>query len=1088
MGTHHQQQDIFENQKRDNQRKSNNDQRGLVVYNSMVELKGDRLKKGNTLVDTGAQVSLVKEESLINPTDVLPTVTSLQGVTGDSICVKGVVHMPVYHELFKCNHKFFVVDQLPQDLDLIIGQDFLQAHNVQLIFQSGELLVKVPPRTEMIVELPLKEKGDVLIVKQELQPGLYLGDTITTVKENKVAVCIVNTNETEVNLEHVNIQYERPPTQYTCALTFQNNKNLEKRHELLNTQLRLGHITEGKESLRNICHEYLDIFYLPGDKLSETKGTVHSIPTPDIPPERAIHVKSYRIPEVHHQEVNNQVEQMLEDGIIVPSSSPWNFPILVVPKKIDASGKRKWRICVDFRKLNEVTIGDSFPLPNIQDILDKLGRSRYFTALDCASGYLQIPISESDRMKTAFSTSQGHYEYTRMPFGLKAAPATFQRLMNNVLTGLIGIRCLVYLDDIVLFGETVEEHNSKLRDVFDRLRKHNLKLQPDKCEFLKQELSYLGHIVSANGVKPDPNKVEAVVRFPTPINATQIKSFLGLAGYYRRFIQNFSAIARPLTELLKKENSFEWKDEQQKSFDALKWKLVNPPILQYPDFTKSFVLTTDASQNAIGCILSQGKIGSDLPIAYASRTLNSAERNYSTVEKELLAIVWGCKHFRPYLLGRKFSIVTDHKPLTWIFSVKDPSSRLLRWRLLLEEYQYEVEYKAGKRNTNADALSRDPNLCALITSDELTEDRKLAIIKEMHDCPIGGHNGINRTMERIKLYLQWPQMKQDIENYIRNCDICQKNKATRPQTRQELEITDTQDEPWIKVALDIVGPLGLSENGNKYILTCQDNLTKYLIAIPIENQEASTVADAFVSKICLVHGIPQIILTDQGANFMSQVFKHVCKLFKIRKITTSAYHPETNGSLERSHKVLVEYLRCFCTEKQTQWENWIPFSTFVYNTTPHTVTKFTPFELMYGRLANLPGELQKGPISPLYNYDDFVANTKHKLKVSHEIARQNLIKAKVEQKGKYDNKRAHPVEFHAGMKVLLSNEYTKTGTSRKLASPWIGPYKVVKVNDNGTLALQQLGKNFRKNKKQQVVHANRVKPYFSSLQDEDDKL
>jgi hypothetical protein len=257
-----------------------------------------------------------------------------------------------------------------------------------------------------------------------------------------------------------------------------------------------------------------------------------------------------------------------------------------------------------------------------------------------------------------------------------------------------------------------------------------------------------------------------VVQFPAPNTPTEVKSFLGLTGYYRRFIPNFSSIAKPLTELLKKDMVFRWTDRQQEAFEALKFHLVNPPVLQYPDFTRPFVFTTDSSRNAIGCVLSQGLVGQDLPIAYASRTLNSAEKNYSVCENELLAIVWGCKHFRPYLLGRRFTIVTDHKPLTWIFSVKDPSSRLLRWRLLLEEYQYDIQYKAGKRNTNADALSRDPNLCLLISEKGITEERKQRIIKEMHECPIGGHQGIHRTYERIKLYVSWPNMKSEIEEYI----------------------------------------------------------------------------------------------------------------------------------------------------------------------------------------------------------------------------------------------------------------------------------------------------------------------------------
>jgi hypothetical protein len=271
-------------------------------------------------------------------------------------------------------------------------------------------------------------------------------------------------------------------------------------------------------------------------------------------------------------------------------------------------------------------------------------------------------------------------------------------MMNNVLSELIGNRCLVYVDDVLILGETLDEHNSKLRQVLQKLREFNITIEPHKCEFLKEELSYLGHVVTASGVKPDERKVAAIMGFPTPNSQKDIKSFLGLAGYYRRFIDNFSAIARPLTELLKKDKEWEWNEKKQASFDIVKSKLTNAPLLQYPNFNEPFIVTSDASGYAIGAILRQGKLNSDKPIAYASRTLNGAELNYSTVEKELLAIVWACKHFRPYLLGRKFHIVTDHKGLTWIFNVKDPSSRLIRWKLLLEEYEYQIEYRAGKQN------------------------------------------------------------------------------------------------------------------------------------------------------------------------------------------------------------------------------------------------------------------------------------------------------------------------------------------------------------------------------------------------------
>jgi len=278
-------------------------------------------------------------------------------------------------------------------------------------------------------------------------------------------------------------------------------------------------------------------------------------------------------------------------------------------------------------------------------------------------------------------------------------------LMNTILAGIQGIRCLLYLDDIVIYGASLIEHNRRLIEVLQRIRKNNLKLQPDNCEFLRKEVVYLGHITE-NRIMPDPEKIKAVKNFPTPLKIKDIQSFIGLAGYYRKFIENFSKIVKPLTTLTKKGVKFEWTSEQQNAFDILKKKLITAPVLKYPDFNSEFILTTDASDFAIGAILSQGIVGQDRPIAYASRILSKAEQNYNTTEKELLAIVWAVKHFRPYLYGTKFKIVTDHKPLIWLFNITDPGSRLIRWRLKLEEYDYKILHKAGKSNTNADALSR----------------------------------------------------------------------------------------------------------------------------------------------------------------------------------------------------------------------------------------------------------------------------------------------------------------------------------------------------------------------------------------------
>lgn len=482
------------------------------------------------------------------------------------------------------------------------------------------------------------------------------------------------------------------------------------RSELLRQHCRLTHLEEPtRDTIHKLIDEYQDTFILTGEFLPETKLTTHKIETTD---ETPIQTKQYRLPPGDSDVIIAQTRDMLEKKIIIESTSPYNHPIRVVPKKADASGEKKFRIVVDLRKLNEKTPQDNYPIPNITDIFDQLGRARYFSAFDLASGFHQVGLDTDSRHKTAFSTPRGHYEFLRMPFGLRNAPATFQRMMDYAFRGLLGKGVFVYLDDIIVFGETLEEHNSNLAKLFKRLRDVGLKLQPDKCEFLVPKLAYLGHVISEDGIKPNPIKLKAVRDFPKPTNKTELKQFLGLAGYYRKFVKGFSKITSCLTQLLRKDQDFIFTPKCQLAFDTLREALCsNDVVLQIPDFSKPFILTTDASDTAIGSVLEQLDANNQRrPVAFASRSLNNAERNYSTIEKELLAIVWSVKHFRPYLYGRKFKIRTDHQPLVWLMNLKDPSSRLMRWRIKLEEYEYEIEYLKGTSNAVADALSRNPVL------------------------------------------------------------------------------------------------------------------------------------------------------------------------------------------------------------------------------------------------------------------------------------------------------------------------------------------------------------------------------------------
>ena len=326
---------------------------------------------------------------------------------------------------------------------------------------------------------------------------------------------------------------------------------------------------------------------------------------------KVIAKKPYRHAQSTSDEIRNQIQKQLDSGILKESKSPYTSPIMIVPKKMDASGQRKFRVVVDFTTLNEKVIGDAYPLPNITEILDHLGKGQYFSVFGLVSGFHQVETHPEDRNKTAFSTPKGHFEYMRMPMGIKNAPATFQRLMDNVITGMHGTEAFIYLDDIILHSESLEDHDIKVRRLFSRLRWANLKLQPDKCDFLRTEVAYLGHIIGREGVRPNPDKITAIKNFPIPKTVKAIRQFLGLSGYYRRFIKDYAQLAKPLTDLLKKEVEFTWGNEQVRSFRKLRRYLCKHPILQYPDFSKTFKLTTDASEHAIGAVLTQDVLTQD---------------------------------------------------------------------------------------------------------------------------------------------------------------------------------------------------------------------------------------------------------------------------------------------------------------------------------------------------------------------------------------------------------------------------------------------------------------------------------------------
>ena len=456
--------------------------------------------------------------------------------------------------------------------------------------------------------------------------------------------------------------------------------------------------SEQREKVRELLIQHRAILSIGDHDVGRTHLVEHTIDTGD---HRPIRQALRRQPFQHQDYIDLETNRMLEYGIIEPAASPWASNVVLVTKK-DGS----LRFCVDYRRLNSITYKDSYPLPLIDNCLNALAGSSWYSTLDLRSGYYNIPIAKSDRDKSAFITCQGCFRFTVMPFGLTCAPSVFQRLMDVVLCGLSYQTCLVYLDDIIVFGRTFEEQLERLEEVFKRLRSANLKLKPSKCFLCQHSVEFLGHVVSEKGLTMQSSKIDAINDWTSCRDVSEVRAFMGLSSYYRRFVKDFSSIAAPLYGLTQKGAEFCWTAECQEAFDDLKRRLTSEPILALPTDDGTYVLDTDASDFGLGAILSQNQNGQEKVIAYVSRTLGKSEQKYETTRKELLAIVTGLKQFRQYLLGRHFVIRTDHAALTWLRRTAKPMPQLARWLTFIEQFDYEIEHRPGTKHGNADGLSR----------------------------------------------------------------------------------------------------------------------------------------------------------------------------------------------------------------------------------------------------------------------------------------------------------------------------------------------------------------------------------------------
>jgi hypothetical protein len=687
----------------------------------------------------------------------------------------------------------------------------------------------------------------------------------------------------------------------------------------------------------------------------------------------------------------------------------------------------------------------------------------------------------------------GHYEFVVVPFGLTNAPATFMCLMNNVLSKFLDKFVLVFIDDILIYSKNGEEHEEHLRLVLQVLREHQLYAKFNKCEFFQKQIHYLGHVLSEEGVAVDPDKIRSIMEWPTPKDVSDIRSFMGLAGYYRRFIKGFSKIGCPITALQRKGTKFTWTQKCEERFQTLKHLLTHAPVLKIVDPEADFLVCTDACKEGLGGVLMQG--GS--VVCYESRKLNEHEVNYVTHDLELAAIVHALKMWRHYLLGRKFVLMTDHCGLRYLFDQPKLNARQARWMALLSEFDFEIKHIKGKENRVVDALSRSMktiHLAAVSTCETDVKERvrnaqetdtffqtvtsylqqeptgikyggyqmmegglltyrsrlyipdcddlKRFILDELHKRPYTGHPGYQKMITATRKQFYWPGLKKDIAEYLAKCIECQQVKAEHRHPAGLLQPLPIPEWKWETISMDFITGLPTSTKQNDAIMVVVDKLSKSAHFIPVKSTcKAIDIANVFLKEIFKLHGMPKEIVSDRDTKFTSNFWKSLMAGLETKLLFSTAYHPQTDGQMERVNQILEDMLRMHVMHQPKKWEDYLPLVEFAYNNGYQESLKMSPFEVLYGRSCNTPVSWSN-PVNIISFGPDMLKEMEQQV----TQIKQNLKVAQDRQKSYADQKRT-PREFKTGDHVYLRvrprKSSLKMGACAKLAPRYCGPFEVL---------------------------------------------
>ena len=839
-----------------------------------------------------------------------------------------------------------------------------------------------------------------------------------------------------------------------------------------------------------------------------------------------VHVKQFPIPWAHREKIDTCIQELLKKGCIEQSRSPYNSPMFGVPKK-DGS----MRMVLDYRKINESSLEDKHVIKEVQDCVDTVGvrGSTFFSTLDLTSGFWQQNLEEKSRQYSAFTIpGQGRFQWKRVPMGLAGSPAAFSRLIEDTVRGLDGVQG--YLDDLLVHSPTLEGHYADLEKCLIRLRRSNLKLNMKKCDFLADEVPYLGFTLTKEGVLPGKQKLRAVSEFPTPKTIKEVRQYTGLTNYFRHMIPGYASRSGHLTRLLTKESKWEGGElppQADKAFHELKNCLCSAPILAFPNPRREFILSTDAAlgdattPGGLGAVLSQkDDNGIERVIAYASRSLRANEKNYSAFLVELTAIVWAIDHFHVYLYGNRFKVITDHKPLETMKAVHKKTLNRLQERLI--DYNFTLTYRPGRDNGPADALSRNPvdairvkkranmKVSVTIQRDQaldpdcasarekggpyvirqgilyryiqnenlgerecvvLPRSSRRRVLQAAHDSPLMGHQGVTKTYHQVLSRYWWPNMQREIQEYVKTCHVCQQTKDPQQFKRSHAphKPLPIPEMPNTRVHMDLFGPLTCGSEGHKYVMVMTDALTRYAEMVPIRNKEAGTVADALYAGWICRHSVPKEIVSDRGKEFHNQVMRYLLEKLGIEIKLCAVAHPQANAHVEIINKSIANYMKAMMDTQATDWVPLLAPMQFAYNNRVHESTMHTPFFLMHGYEARIP-EFSDKPNYAQSHAADRLRELEWAINLAKQLARESALRNKA-----HTDKTSVTEKFNVGEDVWVKFDRSifaqKLGNA-KFARPWHHYVVKKKAGDDTYIVAPKLSGG-----RSCVVHKDRIKAY-----------